>query len=269
MARDPSTRPRRTRFDARGRPQAPPPRAYRGGRGGHGAGRLRARADRTAAAHPPYFAGLQPGRHPAVRHQLPAAGAAPAAGRTQPGQGHLRASPRPYRLQVPGPPGPRLHRGGAGAEPVPADRRGRVFARRRRELVQSRIRARARRLTRHREGLLSERGQQRRPLRARDRGRGRRQGSDAARAARRAEELHRAAPAGLQPRHDRGVRQRPPPVADRAQPQDSDRDRRGARLAAARADARRPRGDAHRPFRKIRRDPRHRADLFVARVRHW
>ena len=81
--------------------------------------------------------------------------------------------------------------------------------------------------------------------------------------------LHRAAPAGLQPRHDRGFRQRPPPAADRAQPQDSDRDRRGARLAAARADARRPRDDAHRPVRKIGRDSRHRADLFVARVRRW
>ena len=49
----------------------------------------------------------------------------------------------------------RLHRGGAGAESVPAGGLRRVFARRRCELVQSRIRARARRLARHREGLTT------------------------------------------------------------------------------------------------------------------
>ena len=48
-------------------------------------------------------------------------------------------------------------------------------------------------------------GQQRRALRARDGRRGRRHGSAASRAARRAEAVHRAAPAGIQPRHYRGV----------------------------------------------------------------
>ena len=182
---------------------------------------------------PAYLAGFQPGRHPALRPELPAARAAAAAGRTQSGQGHLRAPPRSYRLQVPGPPGLRLYRGRAGAERVPAVSSPGAFLHADvDELVQSRVRARARRFARHREGLLSELGQQRGPLRARAGGRGRGQGPACGPSGARSS---KASSRKRQQDYNLGTIEvfygRPQPAADRAQPQDPDRDRRGARFA--------------------------------------
>ncbi len=114
-------------------------------------------------------------------------------------QGDVRAQARADRIEIPDAPGVRLYRGGDGAERLPALCLGRVSARRCRQLVQSRIRARDERLARDREDLLPQLREQCRSFCPRNRRAGRRVWFAGARSPRGPEGVHRETPAGIQP----------------------------------------------------------------------
>ena len=81
------------------------------------------------------------------------------------------------------------------------------------------------------------------------------------------EVVHRQAPAGIQPRHHRGVLRRSQTAADRHQPEDPHRHRRVARFPDYLANAEGTGAHSHRPARQRRRNPRLGADLRLERNR--